>query len=401
MDANARVGWVRENGISMVLDPEVVGDFSREREHANGKLLRETLALLEFMLVNTFLDLGPTLYGPVAGRFSRCDYIATHQSANARIRTCRLWEHSARKLQLIRDWRPRDHIPIMLDLFVDLAHSGPGPKYIQWEWSKISGAILLGRGREDLFPRPVWYLGTWTMTGMLLECFPDRTIPGICLITRLGLLLSSTSAELLTIIPLKAPIILKSSANEWTLVSNLHVPLFLFPVFVPRSLWLGGPKLRFLKWIGGFGKGLKLNVLPNKNYLIFRFWKLLWRKMIIWFTCVLVPVLVPMSVQSVVTTGRRRQRDTLLRHGTPNWHPLVLKVAVMLDPSVFVKNATIQYLYGELWVVIVIFFMLLLRGKPLYNLLQLKGVYVDTPRRFLLILLAAPLALISTMKVPF
>ena len=88
IDANAKVGLVRETGIPHLVcshndDYPNIGPIAPERENVNGTLLREFCELMHLQCLNTYYDIGPTYYG--MNNTSRPDYIISHTTIEHRI----------------------------------------------------------------------------------------------------------------------------------------------------------------------------------------------------------------------------------------------------------------------------------------------------------------------------
>jgi hypothetical protein len=110
--------------------------------------LREFCSLFELMLANTFQDNMHTYFHFMGNTSSRIDFIAVSQSASDKIRSCQVLRKSGMRLQRIRDWKPRDHLPVCIDVDISVLYSGATPPMVRWNWQKISRMVNFGEGRR-------------------------------------------------------------------------------------------------------------------------------------------------------------------------------------------------------------------------------------------------------------
>ena len=150
LDLNDEMGLTRDaHGLHETTSGSVGTPFRRPEAYVGTKF-RELLELEQLAAVNTFGRPGAKgTYFSEGGSSSRIDFLVIPQSLLGSVRTCRVLEKEAKRLQLIRDSKPRDHRPILMQVEVVLDFSPIlGDKLVRWSQDALMAAWHRGEGRD-------------------------------------------------------------------------------------------------------------------------------------------------------------------------------------------------------------------------------------------------------------
>lgn len=127
---------------------------------------------------NTFFDVGATYYGPPPRRHvTRIDYICVPESCLQKVSRCHVQYMAADSLQLICDCARRDHVPLQIEIDLQLEFAGVAANTRKtWDAEPLVLDALVGKRREALFNAVDRQLETHVGTSTILAdkpCNPD------------------------------------------------------------------------------------------------------------------------------------------------------------------------------------------------------------------------------------
>ena len=146
MDANARLGLVKDLGRFSSVESTSVGVSGAELENSNGRLLRNFLEQFGLVAVKTIRGSQSTFYpGSTIGANSRVDYICCPASMwySSQVDNPRVLMAEGDRLQLVKAARRVDHRPVAVSLSTStLAYTGK--EHRRWDQDKLMSAVLGG-----------------------------------------------------------------------------------------------------------------------------------------------------------------------------------------------------------------------------------------------------------------
>jgi len=118
-DFNSELGESRTQRGQLGRDDIHIGRFCNGRPTYAGELLTSLLKEEGLAVVNTFWQRGgPTYWGNTETSQRTLDYLIVPVTALDGVRSCAVWRHEGRSLQVIASARPRDHYPVVAVLEV-------------------------------------------------------------------------------------------------------------------------------------------------------------------------------------------------------------------------------------------------------------------------------------------
>ena len=151
LDANSDLG-VSASGERV--GPEHVAADKMARQNANGDLLSSILETHALSATSTHWTKAPTFHGNRGSR-STIDHIITCQPTRHATTKCSVWYRAGRRLQVIKDELPRDHLPVVIEINLKRCRSSPPPSgvlgpSVPWDMDKLGEAVQEG-GCRSLF----------------------------------------------------------------------------------------------------------------------------------------------------------------------------------------------------------------------------------------------------------
>ncbi|CAK0858501.1 unnamed protein product [Prorocentrum cordatum] len=146
-DINSGFGQRMTEDIRLDPDEQHFGAFHLKRSGIAGHLMYNTMESLDMARVNTdYPSAGPTYYGPRQDT-GTLDIGIIASSLLEGIKTCTVAWKRGRKLQLISDAQPRDHLPLFFTIDYEmptLVHRQLRPR---WDHTKLARALQHGEDR--------------------------------------------------------------------------------------------------------------------------------------------------------------------------------------------------------------------------------------------------------------
>jgi len=127
----------------------MVGPYgSAEAESFTASTLRKIMYDNDMCVIDTFFDLPDTYYHH-DGNSTKPDHIIIPNGLRGRVRGCEVWKQTGRRLQLIPDFNPRDHYPMILRMDVPPACCTNQMKRSRWNQDAISDCQQNGERRTE------------------------------------------------------------------------------------------------------------------------------------------------------------------------------------------------------------------------------------------------------------
>ena len=142
---NCKLGMTTFNEYASEL---LVGDYNTSKQDATGDRILQLMEACDLAAAGTFWPKGGPTFFHHSGSSSTIDQFLIPRWALHNVASYHVAWHSARRLQLIPSGRPRDHVPVLMQLDYDIMENfGPSRLQTQWCFDKLGEALQTGRHR--------------------------------------------------------------------------------------------------------------------------------------------------------------------------------------------------------------------------------------------------------------
>lgn len=119
------------------------GDYATGVANYAGEQMAQVMRTHHLIAYNTMVECGHTYFGP-RGEGKTLDYIMGPAATRHTMRRCTTLARSARRLQIIPDTKPRDHLPLQVEMDYALGASRTRCTPRSWDYDAIAKSLQTG-----------------------------------------------------------------------------------------------------------------------------------------------------------------------------------------------------------------------------------------------------------------